>query len=379
MNDRVLLLQRTGVGHYVQQLLSHLGKVEATACVRGFFSSWSPRLLAPTPDVTANSRATESIATAGSRPTRRAWLRSTLQTGYALAFRARSLRYDLVHEPNHVPIATGRTTITTIHDLSVLAHPEWHPADRVRWYERGFAQGVRRSARFIAASEFTKREMVRMLCVPPERIDVTYQAARPGFAPQPAERVADVRARFGLPERFFLFVGTLEPRKNLVGLLEAFAGLPRSVRAACPLAIAGGWGWNTTPLEEKLQAFDLRAEVRLLGYVHDAALAALYTGCAALAWPSLYEGFGLPPLEALSCGAPVIVSDAASLPEVVGEAGLLLNAAVLPEWTAALRRMVEDDAWRQEFRRRGPARAAQFSWPRCAAQTLQVYVRALSA
>ncbi len=395
VNDRVLLLQKTGVGHYVQQLLRALHDLKTNSdmadadplMVRGFFSALSSRWLeshevgadqAPSSGGDRPTSAPSATQRAGIGRRVKALLRPCLQAAYGLAFRARAAGFDLVHEPNHIPIATRRPTITTIHDLSVLVHPAWHPADRVRWYERAFARGVSQSVRFIAASQFTRAEMVRVLGLPVDRIDVTYQAARPGFTPRSPEVVATTRAHFGLPERFLLFVGTLEPRKNLVGLLEAYACLPAFVRAKTPLAIAGGWGWNTDEIESRLRAFDLTRSVRLLGYVHDATLAALYSGCRALVWPSLYEGFGLPPLEALACGAAVAVSNAASLPEVVGEAAVQLPPHDTTAWSETLRRLIEDESWRAALAARGPAQAARFSWRRCAAETLAAYRRALS-
>jgi alpha-1,3-rhamnosyl/mannosyltransferase len=307
------------------------------------------------------------------------WARPWLDRAYGIAFRLAAGRADLYHEPNHIPVRCGRPTVTTVHDLSVLLHPEWHPPDRARWYERAFAAGVRQTVRFIAASEFTKQEMVRHLGLSPDRIDVTYQAPRPAFQPPTDDAVRATLAAYDLSPRFFLFVGTLEPRKNVAGLLESYAALPAAVRAAHPLVLAGGWGWRTDALAAQLDASPCRGEVRLIGYADDASLAALYAACTALVWPTWYEGFGLPPLEALACGAPVVVSNVASLPEVVGDAGVLLDPQDTAGWTTAMRRLAEDDAWRQMWRHRGPARAAEFSWRRCATQTLACYEAALAA
>ena len=366
------------MGHYVAQLLGALPRERDAVAVEPFLAAFLP---APKPRMKAYRGTTHRPAKPSLVQRARSswWLRRVLQGAYRTAFRARACGYDLYHEPNHIPIRCGVPTVTTIHDLSVLLHPTWHPADRVRWYEREFAAGVRQTRRFIAASEFTKREMIQHLGLSPDVIDVTYQAPRPAFRPADADAARRICRQLGLPARFFLFVGTLEPRKNVPGLLAAFAALPRGLREQNPLVLAGDWGWQTNALADSLHAHDIGGEVRLAGYLPDDALAALYSACTALVWPTFYEGFGLPPLEAMACACPVIVSNAASLPEVVGDAGVLLDPRDEPAWTNELRRMVEDADWREQWRQRGLRRAATFSWQRCARETIACYHRALGA
>ncbi|MBK9127475.1 MAG: glycosyltransferase family 4 protein [Phycisphaerales bacterium] len=374
LNDRVLLRPLTGVGHYVSELLGAL-RSHTEVELRTLVSRARPTV---SRSVTG---AADATPTAPPRSTSRripGVLRGLLEVPYRAALRWAARRCDLYHEPNHIPVPCGRPTVTTIHDLSVLLHPEWHPADRVRWYERQFAAGLRQTRVFLAASEATRREMVTHLGTRPEQIRVTYQAPRALFRPQPPEVVAGARAALDLPADFLLFVGTLEPRKNVNGLIRAYAALPGSLRARVPLVLAGGWGWHTEQISTAVQSPELRACVRLVGYQDDQRLAALYTACTALAWPTLYEGFGLPPLEALACGAMVITSNTTSLPEVVGDAGVLLDPHDTPAWTEALRRAIEDDAWRAGWRARATARAACFSWQRCADQTFAGYRAALA-
>lgn len=376
INDRCLRQTLTGVGMYVAQLLEHLPAASSEIQVDPFVfthlsrQSWREAL------ARRNSAPPAASRTDGRR--KPWWIRRIIQESFALFFRLKTGRYDLYHEPNHVPVRCGLPTVTTVHDLSVLVHPEWHPADRVRWYETGFRAGVRQTRRFIAASEFTRREMVARLGVPAERIHVTYQAPRRAFRLREPGETAAMRAALRLPERYFLYVGTLEPRKNVLGLLDAFASLAPAERAASPLLIAGAWGWKADRIREALAARRLADHVRLLGYMHDEHLAALYSGCTALLWPTLYEGFGLPPLEAMACGAPVVVSDAASLAEVVGDAGVRLDPSDIGAWTATMRRLGSDDAWRSELSRAGIERAAGFSWARCAAETIACYRAALA-
>ena len=366
------------MGHYVRQLLEALGAEGGDVAVRPFLSGLRGR-------PGDRAKASQGVAEMPVAPPRTGglrdswWVRRVLQAGYRTAFRFGARGYALYHEPNHIPIRCGLPTVTTIHDLSGLVHPEWHPADRVRWYEREFAAGVRQTRRFIAASEFTKRDMVERLNIPADRIDVTYQAPRPVFRRKDDATVGRLRSQLGLPESFLLFVGTLEPRKNVAGLLEAFAALPRELRRQVPLVLAGGWGWKMEALPELLRRHSIEANVRMLGYLGDDTLATLYTTCTALVWPTLYEGFGLPPLEAMACGSPVIVSNVTSLPEVVGNAGVLLDPHDVPAWTEAMRRMADDDDWRGQWRQRSRDRATTFSWQRCARQTLDCYRRALQA
>jgi alpha-1,3-rhamnosyl/mannosyltransferase len=376
LNDRCLRQTLTGVGMYVAQLLEHLPAASSEIHVDPFVFTHLSR---------ASWR--EALARRGNAPPARSgtegrrkpwWMRRIIQESFALVFRMKTGRYDLYHEPNHVPVRCDLPTVTTVHDLSVLVHPQWHPADRVRWYETGFRAGMQQTRRFVAASEFTKREMVAWLGVPAERIHVTYQAPRRAFRLRSTGELAATRAALRLPERYFLFVGTLEPRKNVLGLLDAFSSLAPAERAANPLLIAGAWGWKADRIREALAERRLADHVRLLGYTHDEQLAALYSGCTGLLWPTLYEGFGLPPLEAMACGAPVVVSDVASLPEVVGDAGVRLDPRDAAVWAATMRRLVGDDAWRGELSRRGVERAAGFSWARCAAETVSCYRAALA-
>jgi alpha-1,3-rhamnosyl/mannosyltransferase len=260
-----------------------------------------------------------------------------------------------------------------------MEHPEWHPVDRVRWYEREFEAGLGQSVRLIAASEYTKRRVVETLGYPAERIDVTYHAARADFAAQSREEAAATLERVGVEPGYFLFVGTLEPRKNITTLLSAYARLPRSVREAHPLLIVGAWGWRQAQLREDLRRRDIASHVRMTGYLADRELAALYSHCAAFVWPTLYEGFGLPPLEAMQCGAAVVVSRETSLPEVVGDAGPLLSPDDVEGWADAMRRMAEDETWRARCRERSAERARTFTWRRCVEQTADCYRRAMAA
>jgi alpha-1,3-rhamnosyl/mannosyltransferase len=197
------------------------------------------------------------------------------------------------------------------------------------------------------------------------------------FCPQSSESIAAVRFRTGLPDRYLLYVGTVEPRKNLSTLLRAYCDLPGELRASCPLVIGGSWGWKS---EAERQLFEGEARdkgVRYLGYIADDDLPALYAGALALLYPSFYEGFGLPPVEAMACGTPAIVSTADAVREVVGAQALLIDPADLSGWRDALKRTVADADYLAEYRLGAVSHAAQFRWKRSASITLSVYRRVL--
>ncbi len=371
LNDRCLFRPLTGVGHYVRLLIDALEtsprEVELRPLLSGLLRRSPPRPAeGPSPRRTRLASATRL----------RLLARPVLSSGYGLVLRTLARRFDLYHEPNHIPLPCRTTTVTTIHDLSGLLFPQWHPPDRVRWYERHFGRTLSQSRCFLTVSQFTADEMVRHLGLARERIFVSPLPAR--LARPEASAVAAVRARLRVPERFFLFVGTLEPRKNVATLLEAYAALPAALRRRHPLLLAGARGWQSRPIEDELRRRGLCDDVRVLEYLGDAALAALYSTATALVWPTLYEGFGLPPLEAMACGCPVITSDVASLPEVVGDAGVRLDPREPRAWSEAMRRMAEDEAWRTGWQQAGPRRAATFTRERFARATLEAYRAALA-
>jgi glycosyltransferase involved in cell wall biosynthesis len=269
------------------------------------------------------------------------------------------------------PRGTG-ALVTTVHDLIPLRLPGLVPA-RHRWVVRCLLGGaLRRAARVIAVSETTRAELLARYRLPPARVAVVPEAAAAHFAPPAPAAMAAVRARYHLPGAYVLFVGLLEPKKNLGVLLRAVARLEqRGSWGETALVVAGAPGWGADPARE-VQALGLDGLVRFVGPVPDTDLPALYGGATAFAFPSLWEGFGLPVLEAMAAGAPVVASDRGALPEVT--AGAALHVAPAPEPLAdALGQVLADPALRERLRAAGLARAAEFSWERTARETLAVY------
>ncbi|MBI2016450.1 MAG: glycosyltransferase family 4 protein [Candidatus Rokubacteria bacterium] len=281
---------------------------------------------------------------------------------------------DLFHSPNYVllPQWRGRRVIT-IHDLTLLLFPQFHPAERREVLGQNVAAAARRADRIIADSHCTKRDVVRLLGMPPEKVTVIHLAPAPAYAPREAADVAPVLERFHIQFRgYLLHVGTIEPRKNLVRLLRAYARLRRE-GFDLPLVLAGPQGWDNGEAQRSAEALCLGQVVVWTGYLPEEDLVALTAGAGAVAFPSLYEGFGLPVVEAMAAGTPVVTSATSSLPEVAGDAALLVDPQDEDGLAAALRRILKDrDLW-EDLRRRGLARARTFSWERTARETLAVY------
>jgi alpha-1,3-rhamnosyl/mannosyltransferase len=380
VNQLPALGQKTGVGHYTSQLLRCFRGRNNGNQIDSFPTGWmreacrsfhrTRALLNPAPGACGAFRRSRS------------WHRQVLQlmrrSGRAIVgryFRAACARggYDLYHDPNFVPFASNCPTVVTLHDLSVLLHPEWHPADRIAYYERHFGRSIQRCDHFIAVSEFGRQEVIRTLGVSPERVTRVYNGIRPGFRPLPDSEVTAALRHLNLPPSYLLCVGTIEPRKNLLLLLRAYCSLPSEDRAACPLLLIGNWGWKSSEVAAYFHDEARHRGALHLGYVRDRHLPAIYNGARALVYPSHYEGFGLPPLEMMACGGAVLASTAGAIAETVGRKGHLISPHDFDGWRAALARVMRDDDWRSILRHGTRAVAQPFTWERCAAETVRVY------
>jgi alpha-1,3-rhamnosyl/mannosyltransferase len=282
---------------------------------------------------------------------------------------------DVFHSVNAVALPQRRgRRVVTIHDLTCLLFPAFHP-----WSRRAlFRLGVRRAARLadaiIVPSDGTRRDLVARLGVPGAKIHVVPEAPDPQFTPPAAASSAVVLGRYGLADRdYFLCVGNVEPRKNVRRLIEAYDLMRAGTRRGAPLVIAGGAGWKNRAIHRAAAASPFASDIRLVGYAADTDLPALMGGALAFVYPSLYEGFGLPVLEAMACGAPVITSDRSSLPEVAGEAALLVDPEDTADLAGAMGRIAGDASLREDLRDRGKKQAKRFSWDETARLTTRVY------
>ncbi|MFO0848703.1 MAG: glycosyltransferase family 1 protein [Gemmataceae bacterium] len=288
-----------------------------------------------------------------------------------------AFRFDLYHEPNFVPFATRLPTVVTVHDLSVVRFPEWHPADRVRLHDALFRTRLERAERVIVVSDAVRAEAVRLLGIPPTRVVTVHNGISPRFRPHAPAEVEPVRQRLGLPARYFLCVGTIEPRKNVGTVIRAFADLPADVRGACPLVLAGPWGWKADADRELFDRIGKPAGVRHLGYVPDADLPAVYAGAAGLVYPTRYEGFGLPPAEMLATSGAVLASTDPAVREVCGRHAEFLDPDDVAGWRDAMHRLATDADYQRHLAAGGPEHARQFNWPRAARETMTVYRQVL--
>jgi glycosyltransferase involved in cell wall biosynthesis len=286
----------------------------------------------------------------------------------------RRLRIDVLHSPHHTtPLAPcGYRRVVTIHDLTFFLLPERYPTTRRLYFQVMTRLSARVADAIIVPSEAVKGDVMRILGLPPERLFVIPEAAGPAFRPQDAVAIEAVRRRYGLEGPFLLSVGSLEPGKNRERLLQAFARL-RAGGLKHTLVVAGQRAWRyegEAPLARRLGLAD---SVRFLGHVPQADLPALYSAAEVFVFPSLYEGFGLPALEAMACGTPVVASNVSALPEVVGDAALQVSPLDVEALADAMERLLRDGRLRSDLRERGLARAARFSWEKAARQTVEVY------
>lgn len=285
--------------------------------------------------------------------------------------------YDLYHAGAFVaPLLLNTPMVVTVYDLTFMRYPQRLTAAR-RLYLRTFTDlTCKRAKRIIAISESTKQDLVDLLHIPAEKIDVTPLGYdREHIKPLDVATVEQFRIQQGLPERFWLYLGTIEPRKNLVTLIEAYAQLSESERL--PLVLAGGKGWLTDPIFEAIERHQLTDAISLPGFIPTDDLALWYNSAECFIFPSVFEGFGLPVLEAMACGTPVMTSNVSSLPEVTQDSGMALPPHDIEAWVAGLQKAYHDTAWRTQSSERGLEIAATFSWERTAQLTVASYQKAL--
>lgn len=355
--------RRAGISHYVEQVLIQLGQIDHS----NHYSVYTTRGLDQhTLGLPDNFRVIPSRF-----PTINPRVRIPWEQLLAPLLLRRS-GADLFHGVHSVvPVSCPVPSVVTVHDLAFIRFPQTFRAYNRIYLDVATRLSVRRAARILVVSEHTRREVIGLLGVAPERVVVTPNAVREHFRPPDPAVLETFRARKGLPEHFVLYVGTLEPRKNLTTLLEAYAEVAQ--QQAAPLLVGGGKGWLYDAVFQRLEALGLRERVRFVGYLDEAELPLWYAAATVFVFPSIYEGFGMPPLEAMACGTPVVASNTSSLPEVVGDAGLTVSPYDPAALAEAISRLLDDADLRQELRERGLRQARAFSWRVTAERTLAAY------
>ncbi len=285
---------------------------------------------------------------------------------------------DLIHSLAFVGPQWGTPIpqVVTVHDLTFVRFPHTLPAWKARYLRWMTKRSAQRARRLIAVSESTRRDLLNWLHLPPDQVITVYNGVEPRFSPLPPRDVAAWRERKRLPSHFILYLGTLQPRKNLELLIRAYAQWQRQTLPAyrhIPLILAGAKGWYYEHLFHLVDTLGLSGQVYFPGFVPSEELPWWYNAATLFVYPSLFEGFGLPVLEAMACGTPVIAADASSLPEVVGEAGILLPPQDAEAWAKGIQTLLADPERRQGLGRQGRERARRFSWQRTAKETLSVY------
>ncbi len=352
---------RTGVGTYTTQLYAHLlplweGEVLALAHSRALWAN--------------GHRPGIQVNVAPSRPMNKTvWMQVVLPRQLTRA------GVDICHFTNSVaPLWSPCPYVVTIHDASLWLYPQYHYSRRLLAMRPFIPLVAKRAAAVIAVSHSAKRDIVRVLSLPPENVHVIYEAPAPHFRPLPyGTWVDEVRARLHLPARFILYVGTIEPRKNLVRLLRAFARLRQERRISHKLLLVGQRGWKEDTIFAAVERLGLTHDVRFLGYLSDDDLVRLYNLADVFVFPSLYEGFGLPVVEAMACGTPVVTSNRGALAEVAGDAAELVDPEDEESIAEGIYRVVQEPGRAAALRDRGLRRVQRFRWEQAAAETISLY------
>ena len=293
-------------------------------------------------------------------------------------WRLRNEASALFHSPNYfLPPFPGRS-IATVHDLSHLFYPQFHPAARVDYMNRALPESLRRADHLITDAESVRQEIIDYYNWPAERVTAVPLGVASTFRPHTDDEILPVLQRLGLRNRAYcLYVGTVEPRKNLDRLLTAYEMLPASVRTRYPLIVAGAYGWQSDPIHQRMSRGADAGWLHYVSFIPQVDLPKLYAGARLFVYPSLYEGFGLPVLEAMASGVPILTSNLSSLPEVVGTAARLVNPHDTADIHAGLSSALEDDDWLLNAGRKGIVRATKFCWETCVNKTVKVYMKVL--
>jgi glycosyltransferase involved in cell wall biosynthesis len=357
-----LLSPLTGIGRYAYEIARELEQSDNSHEYLYYYGYLSHNLIRPDDQLGAK-KAKNLIAG-------HMFVKKAMRKALSVYTGIMAPKVDIYWQPNFIPEPgiRARKTIISVHDFSFLHHPTWHPRERIEYFKANFWKQVPQANRIITGSEYTRREIIKILGFDPARIHVIHHGVRHDvFRPLDKTEISNL----DLPERYIFAVGSIEPRKNLTGLLKAYNMLPEPTKKVYKLVLAGPVGWNNEEITRMIK--EERDNVVYLGYLSDHDLAIAYNLASIFVYPSFYEGFGIPPLEAMACGTPVVASNASSIPEVCGEAALYADPKNSEELADRIWLLLNDSELRQRLRLRGLERAETFSWQRSAARHLAVF------
>lgn len=360
----------TGIGRYTWELAKRIPGMQEVTSVRflsgGRWVNNVDSLLNQSPiKLAAQRRLLRSqVAVAAYR----------LLSPFLLRQRLQAFPNHLFHSPSfYLPPCAG-PAIATIHDLSIFRYPQFHPPERVNFMQREIPLALSRACYLITDSEFIRQEIIEFFGWPADKVSAVPLGVAEGYHPREADDTTYVLGKFGLTfGGYALCVATIEPRKNIESLLSAYQALPLALRNRYPLVLAGGYGWRSESIHRCIEQGQRQGWVRYLGYVTEADLPILFAGARGFVYLSLYEGFGLPVLEAMASGLPVLISNRSSLPEIFSEAALIMDAEDIQTMIESIRVLLEDDHWRNIAAKRSLKVAAQYSWETTAQKTVAIY------
>lgn len=360
-----LLSKLTGIGRYTHEVSQHL-KNHSDFEVSFFYGYHSKNFIKTTKNLTSSIKETVS---------RIPFLKRIIRKLIFLSSKFFSPTYDLYWQPSFIPPdgLKAKKIVTTVHDFSFILYKDYHPKERTKYFEKFFFKNVVKSDMIITGSNYSKQEILQRLDFQEEKIRVIHH----GLAHEVFKVYEDVNLDFDLPKKFILSVGSIEPRKNLLGLLNAYNALDDSMKAEYKLVLVGFKGWNN---DEVMKIINKNKEnIHYLGFIDDIELAKVYNLASCFVFPSFYEGFGLPPLEAMACGTPVIVSNTTSIPEVCSDAASYFDPHDTEDIKKKIVLVLNDTNLQKEMIAKGINRASKFSWKKSADEHIKVFTEVLES
>lgn len=368
--DSISLLSKlTGIGKYTNEILKCIEK-ESKFDVNYFYGYYSKNRIRPS--IKSNVKSIKSFVIA--KPLLKKIARKLLLTSSKLF----APKFDLYWSPNFIPLDGIKASkiVTTVHDFSFLVYPQWHPKERLDYMNTYFFKNVQRSDWIITGSEFSKNEIVEYLKYDKDKITVIYHGVdQELYKVYDSTVLYETKLKFDLTDSFLLFVGSIEPRKNLLSLLKAYHLLSETTKNTYPLILVGFKGWENKEIMKEIEKE--KEHVRYLGYLSDEELVHVYNLATLFIYPSLYEGFGIPPLEAMACGTAVVSSNAASLPEACGDSALYIDPLDIGDITQKIEFLLNDKSKMEELVLKGLSRVREFTWEKSAKKHLEVFEKVL--